>query len=135
MVKYKNLSFTVWDVGGQDRIRPLWCHYYQGTNGLLHVVDSNDPDRSEDVREELIKMLNENEVRDAVLLVFANKQDLPHAMTAAEVTNNFGLHCLRNRQWYIQSLGIQNLSLKNVSHLGHPTSDLDECLAFWQSQA
>merc|ERR1712130_742956 len=89
--------------GGQDKIRPLWRHYYQGTNGLIYVVDSNDRDRSEDAREELTKMLNEDEMRDAVLLVFANKQDLPNAMTAAEVTEKLGLHNLRNRQWFIQS--------------------------------
>ena len=59
---------------GQDKIRPLWRHYYQGTNGLIYVVDSNDRDRIEDAREELNKMLNEDEMRDAVLLVFANKQ-------------------------------------------------------------
>jgi len=102
-VEYKNLNFTVWDVGGQDKIRPLWRHYYQGTNGLIYVVDSNDRDRVEDAREELTKMLNEDEMRDAVLLVFANKQDLPNAMTAAEVTEKLGLHNLRSRQWFIQS--------------------------------
>ncbi|CAE7257444.1 ARF [Symbiodinium natans] len=102
-VEYKNLSFTVWDVGGQDKIRPLWRHYYQGTNGLIYVVDSNDRDRIEDAREELNKMLNEDEMRDAVVLVFANKQDLPNAMTAAEVTEKLGLHNLRHRQWFIQS--------------------------------
>merc|ERR1712039_908366 len=85
-VEYRNLNFTVWDVGGQDRIRKLWRHYFTGTNGIIYVVDSNDRDRTEDAREELIKMLNEDEMRDAVLLVFANKQDLPNAMTAAEVT-------------------------------------------------
>merc|ERR1711964_87347 len=65
-VEYKNLSFTVWDVGGQDKIRPLWRHYYQGTNGLIYVIDSNDRDRIEDAREDLTKMLNEDEMRDAV---------------------------------------------------------------------
>mmetsp|Transcript_34192 Transcript_34192/g.69083 ORF Transcript_34192/g.69083 Transcript_34192/m.69083 type:complete len:183 (+) Transcript_34192:94-642(+) len=102
-VEYKNLSFTVWDVGGQDKIRPLWRHYYQGTNGLIYVVDSNDRDRVEDAREELTKMLNEDEMRDAVVLVFANKQDLPNAMAAAEVTEKLNLHNLRHRQWFIQS--------------------------------
>merc|ERR1711918_161406 len=102
-VEYKNISFTVWDVGGQDKIRPLWRHYYQGTNGLIYVVDSNDRDRSEDAREELTKMLNEDEMRDAVLLVFANKQDLPNAMPAAEVFEKLGLNSMRNRQWFIQS--------------------------------
>merc|ERR1712233_116092 len=102
-VEYKNISFTVWDVGGQDKIRPLWRHYYQGTQGLIFVVDSNDRDRAEDAREELNKMLNEDEMRDAVLLVFANKQDLPNAMPAAEVTEKLGLANMRNRQWFIQS--------------------------------
>merc|ERR1712008_363862 len=44
------ILFTVWDVGGQDKIRPLWRHYYQGTNGLIYVIDSNDRDRIEDAR-------------------------------------------------------------------------------------
>lgn len=37
-VEYKNISFTVWDVGGQDKIRPLWRHYYQNTQGKLFVT-------------------------------------------------------------------------------------------------
>ena len=104
-VEYKNISFTVWDVGGQDKIRPLWRHYYQNTQGLIFVVDSNDSDRIDAARDELHRMLNEDELRDAVLLVFANKQDLPNAMSAAEMTDKLGLHGLRPsyRQWYIQA--------------------------------
>merc|ERR1712188_262789 len=98
-----NISFTVWDVGGQDKIRPLWRHYYQNTQGLIFVVDSNDRDRVDDAREELSKMLNEDEMRDAVLLVFANKQDLPNSMTAAEVTDKLRLQNMRSRKWFIQS--------------------------------
>ena len=30
-VTYKNVKFNVWDVGGQDKIRPLWRHYFSGT--------------------------------------------------------------------------------------------------------
>merc|ERR1711869_72395 len=102
-VEYKNISFTVWDIGGQDRIRKLWRHYYQGTQGLIFVVDSNDRDRIEDAREELMKLLPEDAMRDAVILVLANKQDLPNAMTPAEVTEKLGLYNLRNRQWFLQS--------------------------------
>ena len=76
-VEYKNIQFTVWDVGGQDKIRPLWRHYFQNTQGIIFVVDSNDRDRIVEAREELQRMLNEDELRDAILLVFANKQDLP----------------------------------------------------------
>ncbi|XP_069548307.1 ADP-ribosylation factor 1 isoform X1 [Brachyistius frenatus] len=102
-VEYKNISFTVWDVGGQDKIRPLWRHYFQNTQGLIFVVDSNDRERCTEAREELLRMLAEDELRDAVLLVFANKQDLPNAMNAAELTDKMSLHSLRNRHWYIQA--------------------------------
>lgn len=102
-VQYKFISFTVWDVGGRDKIRPLLRHYFQGSDALIFVVDSNDHDRIEDAREELMRMLSEDEMSEAVLLVFANKQDLPNAMAAAELTERLGLHNMRNRQWFIQS--------------------------------
>lgn len=102
-VDYKNISFTVWDVGGQDKIRPLWRHYYQNTQGLIFVVDSNDRERVQAARQELHKMINEDELRDAVILVFANKQDLPNALTAAEITDKLGLHEMKTRNWYIQA--------------------------------
>merc|ERR1719449_498061 len=53
-VEYKNISFTIWDVGGQDKIRPLWRHYYQNTQGIIFVVDSNDRDRIGEARDELM---------------------------------------------------------------------------------
>eukprot|EP00126_Sphaerothecum_destruens_P004166 Sdes_comp18035_c0_seq1m7357 len=57
-VEYKNISFTVWDVGGQDKIRPLWRHYFQNTQGLIFVVDSNDRDRIAEAKDELQKMVS-----------------------------------------------------------------------------
>ena len=102
-VEYKKVSFTVWDVGGQDKIRPLWRHYYQNTQGLIFVVDTNDRERIGEAAEELQKMLREEELRDAILLVFGNKQDLPNAMSISEVTDKLGLHSLGNRKWYIQA--------------------------------
>ncbi|PKU66562.1 ADP-ribosylation factor 1-like [Dendrobium catenatum] len=102
-VDYKNVSFTVWDVGGQDKIRPLWRHYFQNTQGLIFVVDSNDKERILEARDELHRMLSEDELHGATLLVFANKQDLPNAMSISEITDKLGLHALRQRRWYIQS--------------------------------
>ena len=102
-VEYKNISFTVWDVGGQDKIRPLWRHYFQNTQGVIFVVDSNDRDRIGEAAEELQRIVNEDELNDALILVFANKQDLPNSMNAAEITEKLGLHSLRQRSWYIQA--------------------------------
>ena len=65
-------------------------------------MDSNDRERAIEARDELHRMLAEDELRDAVLLVFANKQDLPNAMNATEITAKLGLHNMSNRNWYIQ---------------------------------
>jgi len=101
-VAYKNLSFTVWDVGGQDKLRPLWRHYYAGTDGLIFVVDSNDRDRITDARNELHNILGEDEMRGACLLVFANKQDLPESLPAQQISERLGLQEMRGRVWYMQ---------------------------------
>ena len=70
----------------------------QNTQGLIFVVDSNDRERISEAQDELQKMLQEDELRDACVLVFANKQDLPNAMTASELTQKLGLQSLRNRK-------------------------------------
>jgi small GTP-binding protein len=94
-VEYKNVNFTTWDVGGPDKIRPLWRHYYQNTQGAIFVVDSNDRDRIDQAREELQRMLTEDELQDIALLVFANKQDLPNAMRPEVIALHLrlGPHC------------------------------------------
>ncbi|EFE30161.1 uncharacterized protein ARB_02950 [Trichophyton benhamiae CBS 112371] len=81
-VTYKNVKFNVWDVGGQDKIRPLWRHYFSeepraGTQGLIFVIDSNDRARIDEARQELHRIILDREMKEALLLVFANKQDIP----------------------------------------------------------
>lgn len=102
-VTYKNISFTVWDIGGQDKIRNLWRVYFQGTQGLIFVVDSADKERIEEARLELQKLLSEELLANVVLLVFANKQDMPDVMSASEVREKLGLVNTRNRPWFVQS--------------------------------
>jgi len=111
-VKYKKINFTVWDVGGQDKIRPLWRHYYQNTDAIIFVVDSADKERvsgdgtsgDEDnsAKAELSRMLAESELRNASLLVFANKQDLPDAMSISDLKDKLGLERITDRKWHIQ---------------------------------
>lgn len=139
-VTYKNVKFNVWDVGGQDKIRPLWRHYYtgtritdtfiqkisqvllSGTQGLIFVVDCADRDRIDEARQELHRIINDREMRDAIILIFANKQDLPDgeqskfnpqtfadshcksllAMKPHEIQEKLGLTRIRDRNWYVQ---------------------------------
>mmetsp|Transcript_67291 Transcript_67291/g.106913 ORF Transcript_67291/g.106913 Transcript_67291/m.106913 type:complete len:188 (-) Transcript_67291:78-641(-) len=109
-VEYKNIKFECWDVGGQERIRPLWRHYYHGTDGIIFVVDSHDRARIDDshgyeenAKYELGQIINEPELKDAALLILANKQDLPNAMRVNEVTQKLGLAQCKNRHWYCQA--------------------------------
>ena len=99
---YKGLNFTVWDVGGQDKIRILWKHYYQNSDGIIFVVDSNDKDRVNEASEELMKMLDEEELKDCTLLIMANKQDLSDALSPKDVTDKLGVQNLKGREWLVQ---------------------------------
>ncbi|KAH9021934.1 ADP-ribosylation factor 1 [Lactarius hengduanensis] len=60
---------------------------FQNIQGIIFVVDSNDRERVSEAREGLQRMLNEDELRDVLLLIFANKQDLPNAMKPLEITD------------------------------------------------
>jgi ADP-ribosylation factor-like protein 1 len=100
-VSYKNLKFQVWDLGGQTSIRPYWRCYYSNTDAIIYVVDSMDRDRIGISKTELFAMLEEDELKNSILCVFANKQDIEGAMTASEVANSLGLPFLKNRKYQI----------------------------------
>lgn len=101
-IQYRNVNFTVWDVGGQDKIRPLWKYYFNNAHGLIFVVDSNDRERLLEARDELQKLLSSSDLSVAKVLVFANKQDLPNVVSVAEVTDKLGLLAMRDPQWFVQ---------------------------------
>lgn len=100
-VVYKNLNFSVWDLGGQTNIRPYWRCYYNNTNAIIYVVDSADRERMALARKELFAMFQEEELAGVHLLVFANKQDQRGAMTEVEVARELGLSSIRDRKWHI----------------------------------
>lgn len=96
------LSLTCWDVGGPDKIRPLWRHYYQGIEAIIWVVDLNDRERISETTSELSKFMSEDELRGLPLLLYGNKIDLPCALSIAEVTEQMELHKIRGRKWHFQ---------------------------------
>ncbi|XP_078442430.1 uncharacterized protein LOC144712117 [Wolffia australiana] len=101
-VQYKNVMFTVWDVGGQEKLRPLWRHYFNNTDGLIYVVDSLDRERIGKAKAELQAIIRDPFMLNSVILVFANKQDMRGAMTPQEVCQGLGLYDLKGRRWHIQ---------------------------------
>jgi ADP-ribosylation factor protein 1 len=102
-IPYKNISITVWDIDGHEALRRLWRFSSLSIQGIIYVVDSSDRGRIGEARYALQRMLDEGGWDHAVLLVFANKQDLPGAMTPDKVTDLLGLSSLHQRTWFVQS--------------------------------
>lgn len=107
---YKNITFQVWDLGGQTGIRPYWRCYFSQTDAIIYVVDSTDRDRMGVAKHELFALLDEDELRKSILLVYANKQDMPNAASESEVANMLGVSSITNRTWTI---------LKSSAKTGH----------------
>ncbi|KAD4584247.1 hypothetical protein E3N88_21848 [Mikania micrantha] len=95
-VQYKNVIFTVWDVGGQEKLRPLWRHYFNDTNGLIYVVDSLDRERISKAKAEFQAIINDPFMINCVILVFANKQDMVERV--AKKTTGFSGSVNNNRK-------------------------------------
>ena len=91
----RGVTFVVWDVGGQDRVRPLWRSYTRSADGIVFVVDSADVERLEEARLELLRTAKTQEAAGIPVLVIANKQDLLRAWGPAEVERAMGLAELR----------------------------------------
>ncbi|KAH3758618.1 ADP-ribosylation factor 6 [Pelomyxa schiedti] len=102
-INYKKLKFTVWDVGGQDRLRPLWAQFFEGTHALIYVIDSCDHSRIEEAHKEFMSVITAPSMVNAIILVFANKNDQPHALGVEEITNAFSLDKLSHRILHVQS--------------------------------
>ena len=101
-LKYKGLDMTIWDVGGQDKIRALWRFYFENTDALIYVVDSADPDRLVEARDELHKMCADDALRNACVLVLANKQDAHNALAADKVGEAMQMNSIRKQKWFLQ---------------------------------
>ena len=110
-VNFKGLDLLVWDVGGQEKIRPLWRHYYQNTDGVVFVVDSTDSYRLDSesgcegsAQEELRNLLSDSALEGLPFLILANKQDEKGAVKLKDMTSKLGLDKIKNRPWYSRNL-------------------------------
>lgn len=100
VLEMNRVNFTCWDVGGCDKIRPLWRHYFQDATAVVFVVDSNDHERLEYAKDELTTILRDVPA-SLPLLVVNNKIDLPRSMTMEKVLHGLGLHEVMDRRWEI----------------------------------
>nr|XP_016993305.2 ADP-ribosylation factor-like protein 4C isoform X2 [Drosophila takahashii] len=105
--KAKGVHFLVWDVGGQEKLRPLWRSYTRCTDGILFVIDSVDTERMEEAKMELMRTAKCPDNQGVPVLILANKQDLPNACGAMELEKLLGLNELYNP--------VQKISMLNSS--------------------
>ncbi|RUS14141.1 ADP-ribosylation factor family-domain-containing protein [Endogone sp. FLAS-F59071] len=127
-ITYKNINFLMWvsppvlfqkacgvqprlgsskrthfiDIGGQESLRTSWATYYINTKAVIMVIDSTDKERLHIARKELHQMMETESLQKASLLIFANKQDVQGALSAAQISDTLSLTSLKDRQWHIQ---------------------------------
>jgi len=102
-VKYKNLNLTIWDVGGQEKIRQLWRHYYNNVDVLIFVIDSNDNGRIDEAKKELHYLISEDELKDTIILIYSNKIDLPNSINHHTLGDKLNLNSIK-QHWFIQPI-------------------------------
>lgn len=93
---------NIWDIGGQKTLRSYWRNYFEQTDGLVWVVDSADQRRLRDTAEELARLLKEERLLGASLLILANKQDLLGALSVSDIGRALDLEGLGRRRWHLQ---------------------------------
>lgn len=86
-----SLNMIVWDIGGQDKLKHLWYHYYDDTAALIFVIDSADTKRFGIVRDEIEKLNNDSKLKDIPFLIVCNKQDMPGAKKTTEISKELSI--------------------------------------------
>ena len=99
---YNNVKFQAWDLGGQESTRTVWDVYYMNTDAVVFVIDSQDDEFFEESKAEFHKLLKNSNLKNAILLIFANKQDLPGAKPVNQIIEDYELNTIKNHMWFIQ---------------------------------
>lgn len=91
----------MWDLGGQENLRYAWDAYYQGADAIVYVIDSADDSQMQDSKAEFANVLNHNELREAVILVFANKADMPTARNIEDLIEIYEFNEITSHEWKV----------------------------------
>ena len=86
---------------------------FRKTDCLIYVVDSNDRDLIEEAKDEFIKTIQEEELKDSAILIYANKQDLNGCLTIDQITEKFGMKQLERKEWKVQGVSTDGKGIKD----------------------
>lgn len=103
-IEASNNKLVFWDLGGQPGLRPIWEKYYDEAHAVIYVVDASCPSRFEDSKSVLEKVLRHEDLQGAPLLILANKQDIPEAVSADELARYLDLKKLDERVYMFEAV-------------------------------
>ena len=102
-IKWQNFQFTAFDLGGGQKLKPLWRHFYESSHGVVFVFDSQDRDKEKwKLAAEELHGLSAELANEKPILIFANKQDLGDAMKVEEISEILRTRDLKQKDWHIQ---------------------------------
>ena len=99
---YNNVKFQAWDLGGQESTRSVWDVYYMNTDAVVYVVDSQDDEYFEESKSQFHKLIANPALKNATILIFANKQDLPGAKDTNKLIQDYEFFKIKDHIWHIQ---------------------------------
>ena len=95
-------KLNVWDMGN-DRLRLLWAHYLNYTEGVIFVVDGANSENFQTASAEMISHLGEHEMRGVPVLLLVNKADLSSFVGLETVVDAFEMHRVNDRLWHVHA--------------------------------
>ena len=105
-ISYNNVKLQAWDLGGQESTRSIWSVYYVNTDAIIYVIDTHD-DNYDDSKIQFYKLLENETLKNAIILIYANKQDLPGAKNVSEIIQIYELDTIKDHIWHIQPCSAQ----------------------------
>ena len=105
-ISYNNVKLQAWDLGGQESTRSVWNVYFVNTDAIIYVIDTHD-ETYDDSKTQFYKLLSNDALKNAIILIYANKQDLPGAKSVAEIIQIYELDTIKDHIWHIQPCSAQ----------------------------
>ncbi|KAK8916110.1 hypothetical protein KSP39_PZI022291 [Platanthera zijinensis] len=103
-IEVSNAKLVLWDLGGQVGLRTIWEKYYEEAHAIVYMIDASCPSSFEDSKSALEKVLRHDDSRGAPLLILANKQDLPDAVSSEELARYLDLKELGERLYLFEAV-------------------------------
>ena len=105
-ISYNNVKLQAWDLGGQESTRSIWDVYFINTDAIIYVIDTHD-ETYDDSKTQFYKLLKNEALKNAIILIYANKQDFPGAKSVGEIIQIYELDTIKDHIWHIQPCSAQ----------------------------